>query len=65
MKLIYANYICLLFGICLLIISDILQIDGFAGFSLVMLSVIFMMLGFMIGNNPWRVMVEFFKNLMS
>lgn len=65
MKKIYLNYVCLLSGVILFIASLEMSIDGVPGLIMILSSVFLMMLGFMIGNNPFKVILEFLKNLLD
>lgn len=64
MKKIYLNYVCLFSGVVLFIISDAIAYDGTPGLTLLLAGVFLILLGFMIGNNPAKVIFEFIKSLL-
>ncbi|MCZ0701605.1 hypothetical protein J2T56_000189 [Natronobacillus azotifigens] len=64
MKKIYWNYSFLIIGIILLIVTNELKPDGILGFIMILSSLLFFALAFLWGNNPGKVMIEFFKSLL-
>lgn len=56
------NIIFIILGIISIILFNVLKIDGILAFLLIWVGVVFIGIGLFKGNNPFKVICQFFSN---